>query len=87
MEKKKLIVSYDKSPPEVLEAIGKKYPHGFDEVMIRINTPNPFYAITVDTEDATYLVKIVAVVDEKGEEPEDIEIPEGDIEHDSENKK
>lgn len=77
MTKKKLIVHYNNLPPGVLEAIQKKYPLGWGNYVIKVETSNNnfFHAITVDTEDASYLVKVNVkidqVVDEEKEPVED----------------
>ncbi len=77
MTKKKLIVHYNNLPPGVLEAIQKKYPLGWSSYVIKVETSNNnfFYAITVDTEEASYLVKVNVkidqVVDEEKEPVED----------------
>jgi len=64
MERKKLIVHYNNLPPGVLEAIQKKYPLGWSNYVIKVETSNGFfYAITVDTEEASYLVKVNVKID------------------------
>lgn len=66
MVRKKLIVHYSNLPPGVLEAIQKKYPLGWANYVIKVDTSNNnfFYAITVDTEEASYLVKVNVKVDQ-----------------------
>lgn len=68
MERKRLVISYSNVSPEVLEAIRKKYPLGYSNHVIKVNTKGDdfFYAITVDTEDASYLVKVPVKIDTKG---------------------
>ena len=65
MEKRKLVVSYKNASEEVIEAIKKKYPMGYNDFVIKVTKPNNdfFYAITVDTEDASYLVKVDVKID------------------------
>jgi len=43
-----------------MEAIRKKYPDGYADYIIKVATNNNghFYAITVETENANYLVKV-----------------------------
>ena len=50
MEKKRLVVSY-KTLHELLELVKQKYPHGYQNHVIKITKPNGdyFYAITLDT--------------------------------------
>ena len=68
MDKKRLVVSYSNVSAEVLEAIRNKYPLGFSNHVIKVKTRGDdfFYAITVDTEDASYLVKVPVKIDTKG---------------------
>ncbi len=70
MEKRKLVVSYKNASEEVLEAIKKKYPLGYNDFVIKVSKPNNdfFYAITVDTENASYLVKVDVKIDNLTEE-------------------
>ncbi len=85
MEKKRLIVNIDSLPEGVPEAIRKKYPHGYNDYVIKVPKGNNdfFYAITVDTENASYLVKVNVKVDsiidnDEKETDDDIEIDSGD---------
>lgn len=70
MEKRKLVVSYKNASEEVIEAIKKKYPTGYNDFVIKVTKPNNdfFYAVTVDTEDASYLVKVDVKIDNLTEE-------------------
>jgi hypothetical protein len=70
MERKRLVVSYKNCSEEVLEAIKKKYPSGYSDYVIKVQKPNNdfFYAITVDTADASYLIKVDVKVDNLTEE-------------------
>jgi len=70
MEKKRLVVSYKNCTEEVIEAIKKKYPTGYNDFVIKVQKPNNdfFYAITVDTADASYLVKVDVKIDNLTEE-------------------
>ncbi len=69
-KKKKLVVSYRNCSAEVLEAIKKKYPNGYGDFVIKVQKPNNdfFYAITVDTIDASYLIKVDVKIDNLTEE-------------------
>lgn len=73
MDKKRLVVSYSNISAEVLEAIKNKYPLGFSNHVIKVKTRGDefFYAITVDTDDASYLVKVPVKIDTKGISDED----------------
>jgi hypothetical protein len=65
MEKKRLIVNMDNLPEGVNEAIRKKYPNGYKDYVMKVPKRNNdfFYAITVDTANASYLVKVNVKVD------------------------
>ncbi len=68
MERKRLVISYNNVSPEVMEAIRKKYPLGYANHVIKVKTQGEdfFYAITVDTETASYLIKVPVKIDTKG---------------------
>lgn len=65
MDKKKVIIHYNNLPPEVLEALREKYPDGHMHHVFKVTKPNNdfFYAVTVDTEDASYLIKVDVKID------------------------
>lgn len=65
MEKKKVIVSYSNLPPSVIEAIRQQYPDGYANYIKKFPKPNNdfFHAITVETEDTIYLVKVNVKID------------------------
>ncbi len=64
-QKKRLVVSYKNCSEEVLQAIKLKYPLGYNDAIIKVQKPNGdfFHAITVDLEDASYLVKVDVKID------------------------
>lgn len=68
--KKKLVISLDCAPKEVLEAIAKKYPDGWQNSVIKVElSPEKFFfAITADTAENSYLVKVPVKIDTKIEE-------------------
>ena len=70
MDRKRLVVSYKNCADDVLEAIKKKYPTGYSDYVIKVQKPNNdfFYAVTVDTDNASYLVKVDVKVDNLTEE-------------------
>lgn len=72
-DRKKLIINYANITPELLEAIRKKYPLGWINHTIKVPTSGGgfFYAITLDTDDASYLIKVPVKVDTKSEKDED----------------
>ena len=64
MEKKRLVTSFDNLSPELQDALKKKYPYGFLDHVIKVNTATSyFYAVTLETEDASYLVKVNVKID------------------------
>lgn len=65
--KKKLIVSYSSLSPELLEAIRIKYPLGWINHTKKVPTSGDgfFYAITLDTEEISYLIKVPVKIDVK----------------------
>ena len=85
--KKRIIVNINNITPDVLEAIQKKYPDGYHDHIFKVTKPSGdfFHAITVDTKDTSYLikvdVKIDTATDEKIEEQlfAKDDIPEADI--------
>lgn len=71
--KKRLVISYKNCSEEILEAIRQQYPKGYNDALIKIDKPNgdSFYAITVETEEAHFLVKVDVKIDTIS--PEDLE--------------
>lgn len=65
MEKKRIIKSIENITEDVMEAIKKKYPDGWSNHVQRINKGNNdfMHVITVDTDDASYLIKVKVKVD------------------------
>lgn len=63
--KKKIITSMEKLTPDVLEALKKKYPTGYSDSVIKVEKPNgeAFYAVPIDLEDISYLVKVHVNID------------------------
>lgn len=71
--RKKLIINYANVSPELMEAIRKKYPLGWINNTIKVPQAGGtfFYAITLDTEEASYLIKVPVKVDTKTDKDED----------------
>lgn len=65
MDKKKVIVHISNLPPEVMEALKEKYPDGYMHHVFKVTKPNNdfFHAVTVDTEDSSYLIKVDVKID------------------------
>ncbi len=73
MEKKRLVVSYSNLSTELQQALKKKYPYGYADYVMKVNTSNNnyFYAVTLDTDDASYLVKVNVKIDANVDDLED----------------
>lgn len=73
MDKKKLVISYKNLSPEILALVKKKYPYGYQNHVIKVTKPNNdyFYAITLDTEEASYLIKVNVKIDTKPKEDDE----------------
>ena len=80
MTKKRIVTSMDKLTPDVIEAIYKKYPDGWANHVMRVNKPNGefFHAITIDTAEISYLVKVPVKVDSKSDLEKEEEKVEAD---------
>jgi len=68
-QKKRLVVSYQNMNPELEEAFREKYPKGYADYMadlFKVDKPDgsSFYAISMETHDAVYLIKMVVKVDD-----------------------
>ncbi len=70
--KKRLVVSYKNLSPEVLELVKEKYPKGYSDYVIKVDKGNGdfFYAITLDTEDTSYLIKVDVKIDTSSDDIE-----------------
>jgi hypothetical protein len=73
MDKKKLVISHKNLSPELLALLKKKYPYGYNDSVIKVSKPNNefFHAVTLDTEDASYLVKVNVKIDTKPKDDDD----------------
>lgn len=62
---KRIIKNINNISDEVKEAVLEKYPDGWEDVVMRIDKPDKsfFHAITVDTEDSSYMIKVDVEVD------------------------
>ena len=66
--KKRLVVSYSNMKEDVAAAFKEKYPRGYSDYMgdlFKVDKPDgtSFYAITLETETAIYLIKMVVTID------------------------
>lgn len=71
--RKRLIINYANVTPDLMEAIRKKYPLGWINNTIKVPLPGGafFFAITIDTDDTSYLIKVPVKVDTKSDKDED----------------
>ena len=78
--KRRLVVSAQNLPEELQDELKIKYPDGYSEHMIRIEKGfnDFFYAVTLETEDTSYLVKINVKIDEQQAEGDDKDYYDGD---------
>jgi hypothetical protein len=69
MEKIRKVIKFEELPADALQALTKKYPDGWKDFVRKITKPNGefFFAINVDTETASYLVKVNVKVDSKSD--------------------
>jgi hypothetical protein len=69
MTKRRAITSIEKLAPEMRQKLQELYPEGWSNHIRRINKPNGdfFHGITLETDDAVYLVKIPVKVDSKSD--------------------
>lgn len=80
--KKRVVISYKNLSEELQDAVKKKYPHGWTDSMIRIEkSPGVFfYAIMLETDQISYLIKVDVKVDSgNAEEEEDKEYYDDEI--------
>lgn len=65
--KKRVIISYQNLSEELVEIFKEKYPHGYSEYITKITKPNNdvIFVVPIETEDATYLVKVDVKIDNK----------------------
>ena len=71
--KKRVVVSYKNLSPELQEEIKKQYPNGYTDSTLRVDKGpgNFFYAIMLETEEVSYLVKVDVKVDDQVEDEDD----------------
>ncbi|MBP3439925.1 MAG: hypothetical protein J6K24_01565 [Tidjanibacter sp.] len=71
--KRRSVVSFANLPEELQEEVKKLYPYGYNDAMMRIEKPNGdfFYAVPFETEEVSYLVKVVVKIDDHLEDEED----------------
>jgi hypothetical protein len=67
MGKVRKVIKYADLPEDAAKALTHKYPGGWRDFVRKITTPNgeTFYAIDIDSESGSYLVKMNVKVDSK----------------------
>jgi hypothetical protein len=73
MGKVNKVISFQNLTPELLEILHKKYTDGYQNHVIKVTTPKNdfFYAVTLDTPDVSYLVKVPVKIDANPDEIDD----------------
>jgi len=69
MSKINKVIKLEDLPIEAMEALEEKYPEGWQDHVRKITKPNGgfFYALNVDTQTVSYLVKVDVMVDPNGD--------------------
>jgi len=69
MSKKKVIKSLENLSEDLLELLRNQYPNGYDSSISRISNAKrePIFVFPLETEDATYLVKVPVTKNSEGE--------------------
>ncbi len=69
ISKKRVIKSLDNLPEELLDLIRAQYPNGYETSISRITNAKkePIFVFPLETEDATYLIKVPATKNSDGE--------------------
>lgn len=67
--KKRHVVSFENMSEELTNVFNEKYPRGFSDYLpdlVQYTKPDgtPFYAVTIETDDSIYLVKIKVKTDD-----------------------
>lgn len=71
--KKRIVISYHNLPIELQEEFKHAYPYGYTDSMIRIDkAPGDFfYAVMLETEEISYLVKVDVKIDGQIDDDDD----------------
>lgn len=80
--KKRVVTSYKNLSEDLIDALKKKYPYGMQDHMIRVDKSagDFFYAVVLDTEDTSYLVKIDVKIDDSPDDDDDKDYYNDEIE-------
>mgnify|MGYP001801313200 FL=1 len=79
MDKKRVIKSHEKLEPTLKELLSQTYPDGFEDSLMRLKGANdlPFFVVPLETNDATYLIKVPVV--KNGDGGYDIDYTDGPL--------
>ncbi len=68
-QKKRILTSYERLNEELLELFQATYPHGYMQDVLELEKPSGdhIFAVRLETEEASYLVKVDVKVDGAGE--------------------
>jgi len=78
MGKLNKVINYQNLTSDLIEALHKKYPDGYQNHVIKVSTikNEAFYAVTLDTKDISYLIKVPVKIDSNPEDFEEKEYEE-----------
>ena len=84
VSKKKVIKSLDSLSEELRELMKKQYPTGYENSITRISNAKkePIFVFPLETDEATYLVKIPATKNSEGEYDVESKPKDGEFETD-----
>ena len=79
--KKRVVISYKNLSEELQAQLKAQYPTGYPDRMMRIDKPNGdfFYAVILEPEEISYLVKIDVKIDDGNIDDDDKEYYDEDI--------
>jgi hypothetical protein len=72
--KRRVVVHFKNLSPEQLELLREKYPNGWNDYVIKVNRTETdfFHAVMLETEEASYLVKVDVKIDTHPKDDDDI---------------
>ncbi|MGL4364481.1 MAG: hypothetical protein ACRCSB_04685 [Bacteroidales bacterium] len=70
---RRLVVSYKNLSPELLDLLKQKYPHGWNDAVMKVNKNDNdfFYAVMQETIHTCYLIKVDVKIDSSVKEDDD----------------
>jgi hypothetical protein len=72
--KRRVVVHFKNLSPELLELFKEKYPNGWNDYVIKVNKSETdfFHAVMLETDEASYLVKVDVKIDAHPKDDDDI---------------